>query len=359
MKTLRLLTLALAAIVPPASAQDRPVKIVADHTIRLVTPDGPPLLPLYLSLNGSPVDLSHPLPAVTRAVILIHGRQRNADTYNNSGLEAIRLAGPAASGTLLITPQFLEEVDIDTHRLSPEFLRWAPETWIDGATADGAPLSSFAVIDALLKQLGSAPMFPNLRSIVLAGHSAGGQFVQRYSVAGRAPDALPNRIHLRFVAANPSSYVYFSPERPTINKTPRPGGNFSFAVPQNTCRETWNHWKYGLQDLPTYLASANPAELESRYLTRDVIYLLGTADTDPRDPDIDKSCSGELEGPYRLVRGEAYVSYLRQRHPDFTHKLWLVPGVAHSGERMLTSDCGLAALFDAGACSTDLVPLTP
>jgi hypothetical protein len=30
--------------------------------------------------------------------------------------------------------------------------------------------------------------------------------------------------------------------------------------------------------------------------------------------------------------------------------VWDVPGVAHSGRKMLTSPCGLKALFDAPGC---------
>jgi hypothetical protein len=32
------------------------------------------------------------------------------------------------------------------------------------------------------------------------------------------------------------------------------------------------------------------------------------------------------------------------------HSLWDVPGVGHDGDRMLTSPCGLKALFDLPGC---------
>ena len=34
------------------------------------------------------------------------------------------------------------------------------------------------------------------------------------------------------------------------------------------------------------------------------------------------------------------------------HKVWDVEGVGHNGDKMLTSACGLAALFDMGICET-------
>ena len=35
------------------------------------------------------------------------------------------------------------------------------------------------------------------------------------------------------------------------------------------------------------------------------------------------------------------------------HWTWDVPGVAHSGNKMLTSPCGLAALFDLPGCAAE------
>jgi hypothetical protein len=76
--------------------------------------------------------------------------------------------------------------------------------------------------------LADRSLFPNLKAVVLAGHSGGGQLVQRYAVVGKAAAALTSTgIHLRYVVANPSSYLYFSDERPS-----RGGG----------CRD-FKHWK--------------------------------------------------------------------------------------------------------------------
>jgi hypothetical protein len=56
---------------------------------------------------------------------------------------------------------------------------------------------------------------------------------------------------------------------------------------------------------PPYLASASAAELEQRYVARRVIYLLGTSDSNPDHPALDKSCMAEAEGPYRYARGHS------------------------------------------------------
>jgi hypothetical protein len=55
----------------------------------------------------------------------------------------------------------------------------------------------------------------------------------------------------------------------------------------------------------------------------------------------------DAEGPERLSRGQAYFRRLSGR--DFHQHVWLVSGVPHSGERMLDSPCGVAAMFE-GRC---------
>ena len=338
-----------------------PVKAVADHKMSVVTARGRGDLPLYVTLDGKSVDLSKPQPEVVRALLIFHGKLRNADVYNESGLKAIEHAGAAGKGTLLLTPQFLAQVDVDQYRLSPATLRWGPEAWMAGDDALNAAVSSFDAIDAMLARLGDRKMFPNLKVVVLAGHSGGGQVMQRYAVVGRAGDALLRAgVHVRYVIANPSSYVYFSPERPVLNAV----GEFQFALPAKTCYAKYDKWKYGVNDPPPYVAGDDFKELEQRYVHRDVRYLLGTEDVDPNHPALDKSCSGEVEGPYRFFRGKAFFTYMEGRHPELredgaSQQLWFVPGVEHDGDKMLNSKCGLAALFDSGVCGTRVVAAKP
>ena len=35
------------------------------------------------------------------------------------------------------------------------------------------------------------------------------------------------------------------------------------------------------------------------------------------------------------------------------HRLWDVPDVGHDGDKMLTSHCGLVALFDLSGCAAE------
>ena len=310
----------------------RPVRVVADQRITVTAAGGQGVLPLYVSR-----DWSHPLPGVTRAVLVIHGRLRNADTYWKSAEAAAAAAGPAAASTVMIVPQFLADIDIQPRGLPPDTLHWSLEGWMGGDPANGpAPLSSFDALDAIVARLADRTQFPNLREIVVAGHSGGAQVVQRYAVLNRGLTA-PGVI-VRYVVANPSSYAYFDSLRPA------PGGGFA-PYPAAEC-PGFDEWKYGMLHLPPYAAVLAPAALEARYVSRRVTYLLGQADTNPNHPALDKTCAAEAEGPYRLARGRAYFAYRQGRHPKgLAQTLIEVPGVGHDGDAMLTSPGGLAALF--------------
>jgi hypothetical protein len=51
--------------------------------------------------------------------------------------------------------------------------------------------------------------------------------------------------------------------------------------------------------------------LERRYVGRDVVYLLGTADNNPNHWELDKSCAGEAEGADRYTRGVIFFAICR------------------------------------------------
>jgi hypothetical protein len=337
------------------------VRVVADHAIPVKTANGEGLVPVYVFFNGKPADLAQPQAGVVRALLVIHGLHREAEQNSRVGLRAIDNAGAAGQGTLLIAPQFLEEADAEAHHLPGNVLRWVSEQWMSGGNAANTAVSSFDAIDLILATLANHRIFPNLKTVVIAGHSAGGQCVQRYAAVGRGVDGLEKAgIHVRFVVANPSSYLYFSPERPNL----KAHDQFTFAVPTQTCFGKYNHWKYGVLDAPPYVGAVVASEIEQRYIRRDVVYLLGTKDNDPNHPELDASCAAEDEGPHRFFRGKAYFRYLLTRHPELAgesaaQRLWAVPGVEHNNDRMFNSQCGLAALFDVGVCSTPIVDPAP
>ena len=297
----------------------------------MVSPDRFHLEAGDLSL-GLSQDWREPLPKVTRALIIVHGRLRNAQTYLQSGIDAAEHAGVGGT-TLVIAPQFLNQADVKRNHLGHEVVRWMGNDWMAGEASTGpGQISSYGALDQIIKHLGNRKLFPALKEIVVAGHSGGGQVVQRFALTGHDHPLLNSEgIRLRYVVANPSSYAYFSPQRPvTFDIANCPG---------------FNDWKYGMQNLPDYAGGRGAQQLEQDYVSRDVTYLLGQQDTDPNHPALDKSCEAETQGAYRLMRGHNYFDYLKQRHPQLGHRLVEVPGVGHDGDKMFTSPEGEKVLF--------------
>ena len=46
------------------------------------------------------------------------------------------------------------------------------------------------MVDEILRKLAKKDSFPNLKAIVVAGHSAGGQFVNRYEMSNKIHETL-------------------------------------------------------------------------------------------------------------------------------------------------------------------------
>ncbi len=272
--------------------------------------------------------------SVTRAFVVVHGVLRDADYYFDTARKAVARA--RAAHVLVIAPQFVEKADLAGHDVPAATLRWDGE-WPGGADALApARISSYDVLDAMLARLSDRSRFPHLREIVVAGHSAGGQIVQRYAAVGRAPQLDPGaRVPVKLVVANPSSYFYFDDWRP---------------APQVHCPDV-DSWRYGIAGAPRYV-SGTPAQLVARYVERRVTYLLGMLDTNSHEDDLDRSCGGEAQGATRLARGTNYIAYVHRQHPGGTMQTYaFVPGVPHDNRRMFTSPCGLAVLFGTGAAA--------
>ena len=273
--------------------------------------------------------------SATRAIVIVHGVLRDADYYYDTGVIAAN-AAHLLSDTLVIAPQFVEKDDLAGHAVRPRTLYWN-STWPGGSDAvSPAPIGTFDVFDALIARLSDARRFPKLREIVVAGHSAGGQIVQRYAIAGKVPQLnSDSRIPVRLVVSNPSSYLYFTDWRP---------------YPPHDCPE-YNDWRYGLRGAPRYL-TGTAGELEARYVKRHVTYLMGTADTNPNEEDLDRTCGGEAQGRYRFARAKFYIAYIGRRHPSGTAQRYaFVRGIGHDNRGMFTSNCGLAAIFGGSLAS--------
>jgi len=286
-----------------------------------------------------------------RLVVVIHGDGRDARDYFAFARRAADRSG--ASSTQLIAPRFPTHRDVRREDGGADLVYWSSDGWKEGdgtrGGGDGTAVSSFAAIDQLVSAF--VLSHPETKDVVLAGHSAGGQFVDRYAATSRTPEKLRRRgIRVRFVIANPSSYLYLSSARPVEPSLSR------FETPDQRGRSDCRHYddyKYGLSDPNDYVAAqGSAAEIRQRFLSREIVYLLGAADTDSDAPNLDRRCAADLQGANRLERGKVFYRYVGWVGGNGVYRrqaLAIVPRVGHDAEAILNSRQGLAALFEAKA----------
>ena len=246
------------------------------------------------------------------AVIVVHGIQRNADEY----YDWVRTTADSTSQlqrTMILAPRFPKP---SRHRRPDEHV-WEGG-WPQGhRSVDSPRVSSFEVIDQIVDKLTRRSRFSNLRRIVLAGHSAGGQFVNRYAAAGRF--VLPQDMQICFLVMNPSSYLYLDDQI---------------------------DYKYGLKDPNRYVRETGQQRCRENMVTRQVFYIGGTNDV--KSGYLDTSDAANAQGAHRFERFQRYRSYVH----GYSDSRWRdnttfveANGIGHDGKKMFWSMPARRAMF--------------
>ena len=319
-EAIRLAVLA-ALLLAPVAATAAPARRI----MRVALPGGT-MLGYYIATT----------PASVRSILIgVQGYVRDANRTWDAAAKAVADAGHA-DDTLVVAPIFAvaapEAQRCQYHGVpeaAPGDALWHCGNWSGGAPAGNDPrVTSFTAMDTLIAAL--AREFPTARRITVAGFSAGGQYVQRYAAFAAPP---PAGVHLRFVVADPSSFLYFDPERP------QPG---IAACP------SYNRWKFGTEALPPFLGRS-AAAARATYADADLSYLEGSLDRDAGPGtayrNLARNCAAELQGPFRLQRGLAYAAYDKAKLAHGAHPLTIVPGCAHSVSCVFPAPAARAALF--------------
>lgn len=305
----------------------------------------------WITLGGgsarSLVYRSYPLSRrndrIRRALVIVHGSDRDARRSFQIGIAAARLAG-ALDDTIVISPRFASRDGLACgDRLAAEELNWPCDgsSWRSGGAAIGTTITSFDLVDVILRSAARRTVFPNLRAVVVSGHSAGGQFVTRYEMANRVHDSLG--VQLRYVVANPSSYAYPDSTRPVPVKDIIDQDTIDFRLFDGHTCERFNWWPYGLIERRGYAEKTSAARLRKQLAARPTTYLLGEGDVRPIDG-FDASCAAMAQGATRLARGRAFAAYVNQRLGAH-HVVTVVPACGHDALCMLTADAALPVLF--------------
>lgn len=273
-------------------------------------------------------------PQVQTAIIIVHGTTRNHSSNFKTMILAVQQKDPSLNETIVIAPKF--QIAEDSPTANEPF--WTNSGWKKGhlSVTDSKPrprVSSYTAIEKIIEILSVEARFPELREVIVTGHSAGGQVAHRFAAGSRAEEIF-GHINIRYIVANPSTYLYLGPER-LID------GNFSSPI-RSECPE-YDYWHYGLQDLNTYMRSISREKIKDNLVARNVTILIG--DQDVGSYQLDVSCGANLQGETRFSRGQNLISYMDSLFPANNHTQKVVPGVSHSGKGMYTSPEGISVLF--------------
>ncbi|MBE0658214.1 MAG: alpha/beta fold hydrolase [Bryobacteraceae bacterium] len=292
---------------------------------------------------------THPLaaasaPEVRLAYIMVHGTNRNASEYFAWTL-ASTAAAARLDSTAVAAPHFKARTSTGGDAVNEGELYWTNEGWKSGEAASNGSEFSYDAMNAIVRAFADRTRFPNLEEIVVAGHSAGGQYVQRYA-ATNLIDPIAN-IKIRYVVANPSSYVYMNELRLSPGGAcSEEGGCTGRFIPYSDARNctTYDQYRYGLDRLTGFASIAGASRIRTQFPARRVYYLVGELDTNVNDPSLDKSCPAQSQGPNRRERGVNFWNHVTQLL-SANHKLGIAPGCGHSAVCVFAGPAGVKAVF--------------
>lgn len=307
-----------------------------------------------LQKNGQRLD---PLQ-VRRAVIVIHGLQRDAGTYAvnmMSAIDAVNDTNINRSTVQIVAPIFPNGDDKNISypyynysatgskysggkQSNTSALVWKGSQWISGQPNQypwyNNVTSPYDCIDQMLQFFDNKAMYPNLNQIVLAGHSAGAQTVDRYSAVQKN---LNLNTPVTFWIGNPNDWLYLNSSRP-----------FSTS----TC-PTYDNWRTGLTNYSgsgmlynTALVAQGSDAVKANYMSKNHAYARGTLDLG----DDSSGCEPFAAGMNRNERFFQFINWWRPTCPKNgalgtqCDTVDYVP-IGHDGGAMFGSAPGLARIF--------------
>lgn len=233
----------------------------------------------------------------TPIVIVMHGASRDVDRYFNDWQAQGEL-----HAFIVVVPEFPKSDFKGSARFNLGNV-------FDPENGDLRPedLWTFSAIEPLFDQV-VAVTGSSQSGYTLFGHSAGSQFVHRFIYYK------PNARATRVIAANAGWYTL-----------PFYGAKYP----------------YGLDE-----SGIDPATLQSVF-ARDVVILLGDADTDPNHESLRKTPEAELQGPHRYARGVMMYRIAEVKAAElgyeFNWRLRKVAGAGHHDSQMAPAAAELVA----------------
>ncbi len=254
------------------------------------------------------------------AVVLIHGWGGHVKAVLPAFMGALRQrAGTPERTPYVIAPMFprretmTQNQEPDDGRavwgdswanehLHPDRMGQASDDWRGGGDANGTSFSSFDYIDLIFSRFADQSLFPNLKRVILAGFSAGGQFAGRYAAIGKG--VVREGVKVDYIAMSPSTEFRF---------------------------EKGDPWLYGLKGRPRYATGLTDEAIMRNLCGRRVWRGCGSLDVQGRPfTALDMSPPAVAQGGNRLERFRNFARYL-DAYPEWKKQVTfhVFEGVAH------------------------------
>ncbi len=249
-------------------------------------------------------------------------------------ISAKQSAGGHESDTLIIGPNFVQmSCTSETRKIFWDgYWRWkdgydAFAYRADGSRVTLSGVTSYDLNDRIISHVADSGLFPNLRTVVVMGFSAGGQHMSRYSAGTQLEDRFSGLL-FRYIVVSPSTHMY-------LNEYRRDFSNERWIVPDEAAYPRYNSYKHGLDDLNEYMTRSGRARILKTYPLRNVVYTVGDRDTGTGG--LESDYKAMLQGENRLERTVTYSLHIEDFFPVNRHSLIVVPGAYHSSYSMYLS----------------------
>ncbi|CAO1633210.1 unnamed protein product [Sympodiomycopsis kandeliae] len=292
--------------------------------------------PVYMTAN-------YDAQKIKRAIIVMPGKPRDSWKYTNLVRNALTVQstlfpewGVSADSVLILGPAWLNNNDQSSGAVKGQELVFHGTQWQSGGYSRAPVLNhsitTYEAIDTFTEMLFDKKVFPNLNQVVVAGHSMGGQMVQRYALLKKTKRFDPN---MKFWVGNPGSWAWLNDQRPYPNGTCEAPDEWHYGIGGNQTKVS----KYAREDV-----IKNKDAVVQRFLSRRVHYFLGLNDNGQGDT----HCQAGMQGGNHLDRGSQFVMNIANVHSNSwpsNQTLNYVAGVSHQDYAMLSSNDSLNRLF--------------
>ena len=274
------------------------------------------------------------------AVVLIHGWGGHVKAPLPSLMEALRKRAGAPERTpYVIAPMFPRRetlahnnepddgravwgdswADEDGH---PDQMGLAADDWRGGGDANGTSFSSYDYIDLVFARFSDQSRFPNLKRVVLAGFSAGGQFAGRYAAIGKG--VVREGVKVDYIAMAPSTEFRFEKDIP---------------------------WLYGLKGRPRYASGLTDEDIMRNLCSRRVWRGCGSLDIEGRPhTSLDMTPPAVAQGANRFERFKSFARYL-DSYPEWRKQVsfHVFEGISHKEALCYPSSAVIDFIFKGDA----------